>query len=402
MSQARLDFHPLTFVEESDGITVGRPDIESYAVLPADGAALLRQLTDGASVPEAARWYNATFGEPIDMTDFVSTLHELGFVRAADEPADEPIGEGRPRARRLRFQALGRWALSPVAWVCYAALVGGALLAMAEQPQLRPHPENVFFTPSLILVPLLLLLVQVPALLWHEGFHVLAARRLGVPSRLSIGRRLYFVVFETQLNGLLSVPRRRRYLPFLAGILADVLLVAGLTLAAAIDRADGLSGLGRFALAVAYITVLRIAWQFYIFLRTDLYYVLTTALGCTNLHEATSAFLRDRFSWLPGVRPRPADAQEWSARDRRVAPWFALLTAGGVGFLLVTALYVVLPVVVEFTTRLGNALADGTTGGAAFWDSAVSLLLIALYFVVLPLWAGRRRNRGPEPRGTST
>jgi hypothetical protein len=388
MSQTRLAFHPLTYVEESDGITVGRPDIESYAVLPPDGAALLRRMADGESVPEAARWYNATFGEPIDMTDFVSTLYELGFVRAAGESA----GEERAGPRPLRFQALGRWAFSPVAWVLYAALVGGALVAMARWSQLRPHAENVFFAESLILVPLLLLLVQVPALLWHEGFHVLAARRLGVPSRLSIGRRLYFVVFETRLNGLLSVPRRRRYLPFLAGILADVLLVAGLTVAAAADRAGGLSAPGRFALAVAYITMLRIAWQFYIFLRTDLYYVLTTALGCTNLHEASSAYLRDRFSWLPGVRPLPADAQEWSARDRRVAPWFALLTAGGVGFLLVTALFVVLPVVVEFVTRLGGALADGTTGGAAFWDSAMSLLLIAVFFVVLPLWAGRRRK----------
>lgn len=384
MSQTRLDFHPLTYVEESDGITVGRPDIESYAVLPPDGAALLRRMARGEPVPEAARWYEDTFGEPIDMTDFVSTLYELGFVRAAGEP-----GQEQAAPRRLRFQALGRWAFSPVAWVLYAALVAGAMVAMARWSPLRPHAENVFFTDSLILVPLLLLLIQVPALLWHEAFHVLAARRLGVPSRLSIGRRLYFVVFETRLNGLLSVPRRQRYLPFLAGVLADTLLVAVLTVAAAADRPGGLSVAGRFALAVAYITMLRIAWQFYIFLRTDLYYVLTTALGCTNLHEATSAYLRER---LPGVRPRPADAQGWSVRDRQVAPWFALLTAGGVAFLLVTALFVVLPVVVEFVTRLGGALANGTTGGTAFWDSAMSLLLIVVFFVVLPLWAGLNRE----------
>jgi len=132
--------------------------------------------------------------------------------------------------------------------------------------------ENVFFSPSFVVVQVVLALAQLPAVLWHEWFHVLAARRLGLPSRLGIGRRLYFVVFETELNGLLGVPRRHRYLPLLAGMLADVLIFSGLTLAAAVDLNDGLSWVGRLCLALAYTVLLRLAWQFYVFLRTDLYY----------------------------------------------------------------------------------------------------------------------------------
>src|SRR5918998_1022845 len=126
---------------------------------------------------------------------------------------------------------------------------------------------------------------------------------------------------ETEVNGLLGVPRGHRYLPFLAGMLADVLLLSGLTVAAAVDLPDGLSWLGRLCLAVAYTVLLRLAWQFYLFLRTDLYFVYTTALGCTNLHEVTSAYLRDRFDWLPGVRPSRVDEASWSPRDKQVAPW---------------------------------------------------------------------------------
>ncbi len=385
MSATRLELHPLTFVDERDGITVGRSDTESYALLPADGVALLRRLAGGMPVPDAADWYRTTFGEPVDMADFVATLHELGFVRVdGEELAESP---------EVRFQALGRAAFSPLAWVCYVGITVGCLLAMTVHPQLRPHAQNIFFSPSFIVVQVVLALGQLPAVLWHEWFHVLAARRLGLRSRLGIGRRLYFVVFETELNGLLGVPRRHRYLPFLAGMLADVLIFSGLTLAAAVDLNDGLSWVGRLCLAFAYTVLLRLAWQFYVFLRTDLYYVFTTAVGCTNLHAVTSAYLRDRFDWLPGVRPSGVDEASWSPRDKQIAPWFALLTVAGVGFLLATVLFLIAPVTLEFAIRIGSALARGTASGAPFWDSAVFLLMVTLELVVLPLLAGRRRDR---------
>ncbi len=393
MSAIRLEFHPLTFVEERDGIMVGRFDTESYAVLPADGAALLHRLHDGMPLSDAVDWYRATFGEPIDMADFVASLHDLGFVKADGEESIE--------SPRVRFQALGRAAFSPVAWLCYAGLACSCLLAMAAHPQLRPQAQNVFFSSSLIVVQVLLVLVQLPAVFWHEWFHVLAARRLGLPSRLGVSRRLYFVVFETQINGLLGVPRKQRYLPFLAGMLADVLLFCGLTLGAAVDLDGGLSWVGRFALAIAYTVLLRLAWQFYVFLRTDLYYVFTTALGCTNLHEATSSYLRDRFGWLPGVKRPTGDAVTWSPRDRQVAPWFALLTVGGVGFLLSTVLFGIIPVVTEFAVRLGSALAHGAAEGARFWDSAMFLLIVVVQLVVLPLLAGRSRKSRPRSESSN-
>jgi len=385
MSATRLELHPLTFVEERDGIVVGRSDIESYALLPADGVALLRRLAGGMPVPDAADWYQTKFGESVDIADFVVTLHELGFVKAD--------GEALAESPEVRFQTLGRATFSPIAWVCYVGIVVGCLLAMTAHPQLRPHAENVFFSPSFVVVQVVLALAQLPAVLWHEWFHVLAARRLGLPSRLGIGRRLYFVVFETELNGLLGVPRRHRYLPLLAGMLADVLIFSGLTLAAAVDLNDGLSWVGRLCLALTYTVLLRLAWQFYVFLRTDLYYVFTTALGCTDLHAVTSAYLRDRFDWLPGVQSSGVDEASWSPRDRQIAPWFALLTVAGVGFLLATVSFMIVPLMLEFAIRLGSVLARGTAAGALFWDSAVSLLIVILELVVLPLLAGRRRDR---------
>lgn len=387
-----IEFHPLTFVDEADGVVVGRSDTQSYAVLPDDGAALLRRLADGMARDDAARWYLTEFGESVDIGDFIETLRELGFVKEETEKGgEEPEPEKSPRP--LRFQRLGVWAFSPPAWAAYTALVTACVTLLATEPRLRPHTANVFFSPSLVLVQLSLAAAQVPAVSWHEFFHVLAGRRLGLPTRLTMSRRLIYLVVETHLDALYGVPRRKRYLPFLAGMLADVLLFSALTVVAAV----GPSWAGGIALAVAYTIVLRLVWQFYLFLRTDLYYVVTTLLGCTALHEATSAYVRGRLSRLPGVRsPDAIDDSAWSPRDRLMAPWFALLTICGGGFLLATAALAVVPLLWGFATRLGPQLAHGTAGGAGFWDSIVSLVLFfgdfALLLVVSRREAARNRK----------
>jgi uncharacterized membrane protein SirB2 len=405
MQGTRLEFHPLTFVEERDGVLVGRADIESYAVLPTDGVALLNQLSGGVSAEDAATWYEATFGEPIDIMDFVSTLYELGFIRVDGQQATEP--------ERVRYQLLGRLVFSPGAWIVYAAVIVMGVIAMISRPGLRPSTHHVFFCSSLVVIQIVVALVQMPVSLWHEWFHVLAGRRLGLPTRLGVGRRLYFFVFETHLNGLLGVPRSKRYLPFLAGMLADILLFSGLTLTAI--AADGLHGafswVGKLALAIAYLILLRLAWQFYLFLRTDLYYVFVTACGCTDLHGATSAYLRARVArlirlshldklapvtwipgWprLPGLGSVPVDDTDWSPRDRAVAPWFALITLVGTGFLIAGVVFAVVPVLVEFVQRIADGLAGGAVDTSRFWDAAVTLMMAIIQFGVLPIAAGRR------------
>lgn len=384
MTTSAPRFHPLTFVDEPDGVTVGRPDVDEYVTLPTDGAELLRRLAAGMPPDDAARWYHEAFGEPVDIADFLDSLTELGFVLGADEqPAD---------TRRVRYQRLGVALFSPLACCVYAAVVAVAVVAMVRDPRLFPHPSNVFFTSSLVVVQITLFGLQIPATLLHEAAHTLAGRRLGLPSSLSISRRLYFVVFETSLNGLHSVPRNKRYLPFLAGVLVDVVLVALLTLLAAACGHGGAAWLGRVALAVAYTGILRIAWQFYVFLRTDFYYVLTNALRCTNLHEATSAYLRARLRWLPGRTAPATDSEQFTDRDRQVAPWFGWITMLGVLFLVGTTAFGIIPVAIDFIHRVSAAIGNGITDGAAFWDSLASITIVALQLVVAPLLAGRRRR----------
>jgi hypothetical protein len=377
MQETSLAFHRLTYAAEPDGVMVGRPEIDSYVVLPQDGAELLRRLADGMPMPDAASWYESSFGEPIDIDDFVETLGELGFVRA---PGEQIITTDKPAGR----QGLARAMFSPAAWVGYALLVVATAYLAARMPALRPRPGNVFFVRYLIVVQFSLLVLQTPGLFLHEWFHVMAGRRRGLPARLGVGRRFIFAVFEVELNGLLGLPRRQRYLPFTAGMAGDVIFFCGLTLAAA-ALTHGPSWLWKLLLAIAYLTLIRLSWQLLFFLRTDPYYAITTALGCVNLADASSAYLRRVIG-----RRTASPAEEFSPRDQAMAPWFALLSVlGSLAVLTVLAVGAV-PVAVEFVSRLTAALGHHAVNGPLFWDGAASLAILTIEFVVLPALAGSR------------
>ncbi len=284
---------PLTYLPEGDGVVVGCRETDSYAVLPPDGAALL-QLLSQVSPQEAAEWYAEHYGEPVDVDDFLATVAELGFV--ADGHAARP-------AEGLRGQRLGRLLFSPVSAVGAAALVVVAVLVVARDNALLPRTDHVFFSDYLLLIELTVAFGQIPLILVHELFHLLAARRVGVPARIRVGQRMYFVVFETVMDGLVAVPRRQRYLPMLAGMLADLLLVCLLTVLAALSGGSG--PVAGVCLALAFSTLIRFALEFLLFLRTDVYYLICTLTGTIDLHTTSNQIIANRV--VAAAPPRGPD-----------------------------------------------------------------------------------------------
>lgn len=361
---------PLTYVDEGDGVMVGRPDTGSYAVFPLEGADLLRALEAGAHLEAAVRdWCDKT-GETLDVDDFLAVLDDLGFRVDA--------GEVRHERPQVRWQRLGRALFSPAAWVVYAAVIVAGLAAMVIDPALRPNYRNVFFTSYLAFIPIALALTQFPLVLLHEGFHALAGRRLNLPSRLGIGRRLYYLVAETRLDSLYSVPAAQRYVPFFAGVLVDAVGVGAFTLLSAAFRQLGApSWLSGLALALAFTNLLRILWEFLFYLQTDFYFVIKTATGCTDLHGAAKHRLRSGMRKLLRRTPAPA-TDEWSERDLRAARWYAPMMVAGYGFSLGTLAFIGIPTAILFWSTVLHRL-DGSH------PQTVATIVDAVFFALLSL-----------------
>jgi hypothetical protein len=401
-------FHPLTFLDEGDDVVVGRPDLDSYVVIPADGAALLRRLRDGADVNEAAGWYADEFGESVDIHDFVGSLRELGFVHDGEGDADSATapaaaaaaaavpGESMP----VRWQRLGAALFSRPAWAAYLLVVLAGLAVAIADPQLAPRHRNVFFSSSFVVVELSLFVLTIPLVLVHELAHVLAGRRLGLRTRVRVSRRMYFLVFETVMNGLVSVPRGRRYLPMLAGMLADLVLAAAFTVAAWLLRGPIIDAAwaARLCLALAFTTLLRIAWQLYFFLRTDIYYLVTTVLGCVDLQTTARQYLANAVNRRVGRHHRLVPEESWHPRDRRVARWYAPLVVVGYAFAIGLLVLVMLPLTWTFMSAAVSRvfLGDASSSGQ-FWDSAILLTLNVAQLALAGVLALRERRSAAAP-----
>lgn len=388
-----LLFHHLVYNQEGEEITIGRPDRATYAVFPADGAALLQQLQAGLSPALASQWYQQTYGELPDMDAFLQTLQSLHFLRKGEES----VGIA---SSTLAWQWLGRAMFSPFAWLLYLALFAWCLYDLARFPGLRPSYQAMFFSPYLTLVEIILLLGQVPAIFFHECYHILAAQRTGVSSRLSIGRRFYFVVLQTSLDGLWGVPRKARYLPFLAGMLADLLVCALLIITAGLTMVgNALTLVGQICVAFTLPTLFRFLWQFNLYLRTDMYYVCANLCKCIDLHATTRRYLRNQWFRLLGRQDNMEDISLWNPRDRQVARWYAPVMVAGYLAAAVLGILALLPL-------LGQVAGDILThlfAGAAFhpdlfWDAFLALFLNGLQIVVVTWLYLRERQvqRAPQ------
>jgi hypothetical protein len=390
MPEHVLKLHDLSFVSEGDEVVVGRLDTGSYAVFPADGAELLRRIGEGMPLSLASAWYEDSFGEPVDVDEFATTLTDLGFVR-------EPGAEQDP-VRPVRLRRLGRAAFSPAAWACYAVIVALWLLAVSRTSAILPHPSQIFFTGSLVLVQTAIVSGQVPLLFLHEGFHVLAGRRLGLPTRMGVSNRLTYIVFETQLNGLKSVPRRARYLPFLAGLVCDGVVFCSLGLTAELTRQGNgsFSLAGRLCLALAFTVIMRMAWQLQLYLRTDLYYVFATVLSCHDLHDASTALLRNRIWRALGRMHRVVDEQQWTSRDRTIGAFYGPFIIMGALVMVLITVFGSFPVTLQYFVIIARYLAGGPPS-AHFWDGLVSLSFnVAQIAALIVLARRKRRQLGPH------
>jgi hypothetical protein len=387
---AGIALYPLTFVDEGDHVIIGRPDIDSFAVFPADAAAVLRRLRAGADLDSVAAWYADEYGEPADIDDFVETLRDLEFIRP-DNELQEPAAPATARVRLRRFAAI---VLSGPALALYALAACGAIYLVVAVPALRPVPSAVFFSRFLLIVLAVTTVGDLSGIAMHEAFHVLAGRRLGLASKLSVGRRLYFLVFETTLMGLMGVPARKRILPLCAGLIADAVLTSILIGVAEAGRIAGWPGwIGRVAIALAYVTIVRMLWQGLIFMETDLYHVLTTALKCPDLHRMSRVYLRNRLRRFRG-RGGAEDEAAWTARERKIvrcyAPFVVVCGAAMIGAMAAYSL----PVLAELAGRIYRNAAAGGLARPQFWDSvAVSALILSQFALAGAIGIRDRRRR---------
>ena len=391
---AYVEVSPFTRQAEGEEVVIGRPGGGEYFALPGEAVEILDALAAGRSVGEVQDAFEAEHGIVPDMEDLLGFLESQSLVRLRGEAGELPAvpatvaeSAGPTWLRALsRFESLGRWLFSPLALVLYALLAAAALAAVFLDPALAPRRSSLFFSrhsgPMLLAVAAL----SYVGVFFHEMGHVLAARAAGVPARLGIGNRLWVVVIEADLTALWSLPKRKRYLPLIAGPLVDVAFWSIVTLTL-FGQQRGWLHLPLTATlllkAMLFVYLMALSWQLFFFVRTDVYYGIATFFGCKNLLGDTESYLRNLLARLLG-RPEPVDLSAVPRSEQRVIRGYAAFWLLGRLAAFLFLFLVTLPLAKQYLQAMSM-----TFSIAHSWrDSNVVDAAIGTALVIVPLSVG--------------
>ncbi|MFF0717739.1 hypothetical protein [Micromonospora sp. NPDC003816] len=401
---------PFDHRAEGDTVIIGDVERQVFLSIPAEGLDLLHSLAAGNSVGEAVRQYEQKYSETPDITDFLDALGDEGFVEvdgeaAAPGPAPAPAPAATSRPRRswslnwLSPTVARRMVSLPVLLLCVLVIAGGVYLA-ADDPDLLPTPGETLLFPihfaALTWATFILTLVGVAI---HEAAHMVAARAAGVPSRLVIGNQMYILVVQTDMSTIWMAPKRQRFVAFIAGTLVDGVLASSFVFALWAGRQGYLQlpEWGALLLTALLFTYLvRIIWQTFLFLRTDGYYIVATALGCRNLMSDTEDYLRNLVARMVRRAPR-VDQSGLPRREMRVVRWYALAWIGGRLMALLTLIFVGIPLLWGFIYQFLLFVSGQDSMMGSFDFVTIAVISFLLDGGGLLLW-GRSLYRGARER----
>jgi len=404
---------PFTHRPDGDHVILGDVDRQVFVAVPAEGLDILVALAAGHTVGQAARIYEDKYHETADIEDFLEALEQEGFIGGASAVDAGDIPEVRQAHWRWRFEWLSpKVAQRLVSWPVLAAcglLVAVGVALVADDPTVLPKAGNALLFPHhfAALTWAWILLANL-GLLAHELGHVVAARAAGSRAGLGISNQLWMIVAQTDMSAIWLSPRRQRYVAFAIGMIVDA--VSAVFLIAFVWSAHrGWIGPPEWAVLLATAVIVaplaRIIWQFCFFLRTDVYYMIATALSCKNLMTDTDDYLRNL--WARARRaPHRVDQSGIPPKEMRVIRWYSVLWFFGRLVSIVTYAFLILPVLWGYTYQF-ILLVTGNRTRFTSWDFAtIGILVILINGGGLVMWlrglyrGGRERRRLNKERRT--
>ncbi|MEV4114510.1 hypothetical protein [Nonomuraea sp. NPDC049695] len=375
----------LTVAFDGEAWILGRPELGIFVAVPEPGAVFVTTLQETGSLDEAAARAGEVAGEQVDGPDFVDGLTAAGLL---DPPAEAGGARGQikwiegvsPRSAARLF--------GPAAWTFYAAAVIFAVSLFLIRPDLRPSWDDAWWLPSPGLSALSWLLFGIAFGAVHEAWHWLAGRALGVPAVFRVSYRGIYIVFETDLTQIVTVPRHRRHGVYLAGMAIDTVVLA-VTLGLRLLDPPGV--LDDLLAVVALSQTFGIIWQWAALpLRSDSYALLANALRCHNLYRTTWLTAKAKLFRL--TEDETNELSGMSARDLQVARWFVVPYIAGIAGMVWILFTGVLPLVVSLGSWGLAQLAGGPIGSSGFWEALAVAVYIAVQVGLPPLLALRERR----------
>jgi putative peptide zinc metalloprotease protein len=376
-----ITFYPLSIRQEDETYIAGRIATSEFVALPEVGGKTIELLQQGYSLFEVTEILKDTDDVEVDVEDFVKSLISLGFVEKIN---GQKIPNEEPKPPNLVWLQPHhvKWLFSRPAQIVYCLFLGAAGITLASNPILIPKYQDFFWTTSTSVVIATGTFLFVLNATIHELAHLLAARSLGIPARITLGTRLHHLTAQTDVTGLWSLSRNQRYRVYLAGVMWDCIPISVSILLLAYAPLSSI--MANILQAIVLINFMSILSQFHFYIRTDIYFVVMDLLHCYNIFEDALAFLKygAKRVWL-SMSFQPMAEQPASPLDKipgheriKVKLYSVLVLIGSTIALAVFFIYE-LPILLSLFVQAGQLMVNGIRM-RQFWQFADGLLTWAV------------------------
>lgn len=356
------------FVHRPDGeeTIIGDVDRKVYLAIPTEGLDILYALAEGKTVGEAAQAFETKYAAEVDINDFLQILESEGFVKPtaarAAEPSDATPGEPgnsdadphqHKRVRSFSFDWISpKWAkrlTGKTAFCLGNLIILSALGLIVADPALLPAPRDlVFVDGNFTLLMTIVLIAATLGVSIHELAHATAARAAGASATLGISNLMWVLVAQTDISNIWMATRGQRIKAYLAGSFVDMVL-SSLLVMYLYGARNGYLPTSKLVLlwatAVLATVLFRIQFQFYFFVRTDIYYALTVVLNTKNLMADTERLINNVIKRLTFRSGKVISQSGIPARERRWVRIYAGFWVVGRIYALFVLTFAILPVV---------------------------------------------------------
>lgn len=309
--------------------------------------------------------------EQINILDFVNQLVELDLVSEIEGVVLTRNIESKDHAGFTWIPpSLGHLFFNHISVTLYILLLAASVAMLLFKPSLFPKYKDLFVFDLMLENVAAWLLITFILVLLHEFGHVLAVRSENLPARIEVGHRLFFVVLETDMSQVWSLPAEKRNKLYLAGMYFDIAILFGaLTAQIFIGEPALISALLKL---VVLDTFIRLVYQACVYMKTDLYYVIENWTGCYNLMENGRNVLG---KWLPFLKV--AQTEMFEGEEKFVRRYAVFYLAGVAATIALAAYYYIPQLIHAVSAIMLPGLTEPLTS-LRFWDSVVFLLQVVL------------------------